>query len=50
MANPLLLCQSRWWEPKKRKRNEKGAELRSKISCAIKRPEQSLVLEAIPTV
>jgi len=49
VANPLLLLQSRWWE-EKRKGKEEGAELRSKISRATKRPEQSLVLEAIPAV
>lgn len=49
VTNPLLFHQSRWREIK-RKGKEEGAELRSKISCTTKRPEQSLVLEAIPAV
>lgn len=48
-GKPPPPLQSRLWE-EKGKGKEEGAELRSKISCATKRPEQSLVLEAIPAV
>lgn len=46
MPNPLLLHQSK----RKKRQGEEAVELRSKISCAPKCPEQSLVLEAISAV